>query len=135
MNLFQGTQIGQINLATASDSQLVDWQSVSVGDCMNSTGGLTVDLVSCDKTHHWQVFEQFVSQSPSFDNETIGAEADRKCGEAWSTLDSAKLSALSKEPTFSAYLPSSPSWDQGDRTVTCLVGGSDIDITSSLITP
>ncbi len=135
MNLFEGTQIGQLNLTANADSHLVDWQSVSVGDCMNTTGGLTVDLVSCEGDHHWQVFEQFDSQSPSFDNETLGAEADRRCGEAQSLLDTTKLAALEKDPTVAYYVPSSPSWDQGERTITCIIGADDLAIKSSLITP
>jgi hypothetical protein len=137
MNQFAGTRIGTISLATGNDStsHFVDWQSVSIGDCLQSTGGLTVELSKCDAAHHWQVFAQGDSQSVSYDVAAISAEGDKLCGDATTNLDIAAINKINPAPVESVYYPSSPSWDQGDRTITCLIGSQDSTVDTTLIKP
>jgi hypothetical protein len=137
MNQFAGTRIGTISLATGNNtnSHFVDWRSVSVGDCLQSTGGLTVELSKCNTPHHWQVFAQADSQSVSYDVEAISAEGDKICRDAEANLDAAAVNKINPAPVESVYYPSSPSWDQGDRQITCLIGSQDSTIDTTLIKP
>jgi hypothetical protein len=137
MNSFAGMRIGSISIDTASgdNTHFVDWDSVNIGDCLQSTGGLTVEVADCNTPHHWQVFDQGESQADSYDVATLSAESDTLCGDAQSSLDMDKLNNMDPAPTLSLYYPSSPAWDQGDRTLTCLVGSDEQSIEVSLIKP
>lgn len=108
--------------------------ALRVGDCLTMVQGAeveTVPVVPCSEPHSDEVFFDFVLDDGDFPgDEAIAQAAEEGCvaefpafvGLAWeeSTLD------------IGWYSPTSESWSNGDRVITCTIYDPAGDVTGSL---
>ena len=95
---------------------------VKVGDCLKAIPGSTrvktVDTVGCDQAHAGEVFAVLLMPGGNFPGQSAIEEYQNKCEPALAsyapdaiTDDSVQLYVL---------YPTSETWEQGDRAVTCI---------------
>jgi hypothetical protein len=102
-----------------------------VGDCLNDlpdsgVGGVsTVTGVSCETAHHYQVYYKGDISLTTFDETSSKREAASLCANAakWMILNwSASMVIEYQQSKPFVLTPTQGSWDNGDRTVDCLIG-------------
>ena len=99
---------------------------IRYGDCVTDVASDASSMVSgdipvvpCTEPHVYEVFAVTNSSAASFNQDTIGAEADSYCREAFANYVGVDIDNSSL--TFFNLVPTSGSWDSGDREITCLV--------------
>lgn len=99
------------------------WEDdLRAGDCVKSSDfdGPTVHAVPCDRPHAVEIFAAFdVPDGPYPGRDRLVAEAERGCGERIPPAKEEGLRDRSLE-VWRAF-PSQLSWEDGDRTIRCLV--------------
>ena len=104
-----------------------------VGDCYNkdTTGSQIgdVEVVDCNIPHQYEVYNNYeITLSTLPDEDTMSSEATTACS---STFQEYVGISYNQSQYKASYLyPTSGSWAQGDRTITCTITTSD----GSLIT-
>jgi hypothetical protein len=100
------------------------------GDClpkfMSDTSTLVsedVPVVPCSDPHVYEVFGVADSTAESFNQSAIGTEADNYCLDAFTSYVGVNYD--NSTLVFSSLVPTSSSWGQGDREITCLLANSD----------
>ncbi|NUU21611.1 MAG: hypothetical protein HOV68_08870 [Streptomycetaceae bacterium] len=107
--------------ATGTGGTSVESVQLNVGECINlDTITGNIDKVSCTTPHDMQVLKNFQMPGSVYPSDSdFQDEVSTQC-------DSVLTSTVSREPNPSKYTlkfsyPQEPSWDRGDREVTCLV--------------
>ena len=119
--------------ATPSGGRAVHSTDLQVGDCYNkdTTGSQIgdVEVVDCNIPHQYEVYNNYeITLSTLPDEDTMSSEATTACS---STFQEYVGISYNQSQYKASYLyPTSGSWAQGDRTITCTITTSD----GSLIT-
>lgn len=107
-------------------------RGLAVGDCVADMGQLegtgVIELVDCAEPHAGEVFEQadIAGKTLYPGNEKLGEEAGGICGgDAFTTY--VGLDYASSGLDVFTMMPSKHSWEQEDRTVTCVVTDPNLD--------
>lgn len=115
--------------------------ATQLGDCFDGlptddADVTTVEGVPCTQAHHWQVVYKGDSTLTEFDKGALDSEINLACDSAIEnliqTLPDSKLNEYMNAQT-SVLLPTSGSWEKGDRTYDCLVGSDTERYYSSLL--
>ena len=119
--------------ATSSGGRTVHSTELQVGDCYNkvTTGSQIgdVEVVDCDTPHQSEVYNNYeITLSTLPDEDTMSSEATTACSSAFQEY--VGISYNQSQYKASYLYPTSGSWAQGDRTITCTITTSD----GSLIT-
>ena len=104
---------------------------LKVGDCFNRSDSSdqvgTVDVVSCDTPHLYEVFNNSDIDDKKYTTVPTGdALSDAvydACHDAFKTY--VGIDYESSSYGFSDFHPSADSWDSGDRTINCLITSQD----------
>jgi len=108
------------------------------GDCLDedlfaedaTDTALTVTVVPCGEPHAAQVYENTDLDAGSYPGESaIFDEAESRCYDAFEPWVGTSYETSELEVFY--YYPTSESWEQDDRTITCVVISPD-DVTESL---
>lgn len=101
---------------------------LEVGDCIADPGQTTttrqVTSVSCHANHFGEIIGTYTATDGSYpDVQVLANESETTCSQAFETV-------VGIPPAQSVYdlfplVPSESSWENGDRTVLCVVSGSD----------
>lgn len=99
-----------------------------VGDCLNlsrTSGEIsTTDGVPCTSEHNAEVLAEYETQISDFDESAIEKEAEEKCMNlilADRAIDISKIDQGLNDYSLPTLTPSSESFAEGDREITCLV--------------
>ncbi|MCL1907236.1 MAG: septum formation family protein [Propionibacteriaceae bacterium] len=116
------TQVGDIVAVTKGG---VDVASLSVGDCLiikNLDGAFkTVPRVACTQPHDAEIIHVFTSSEATFSAGAIEDVAKKTCTQAMLDYVGPRHGFVSSRGLGLTYFsPSENSWDQGDRTISCL---------------
>ena len=119
--------------ATPSGGRAVHSTELQVGDCYNkdTTGSQIgdVEVVDCNIPHQYEVYNNYeITLSTLPDEDTMSSEATTACSSAFQEY--VGISYNQSQYKASYLYPTSGSWAQGDRTITCTITTSD----GSLIT-
>jgi len=107
---------------------------LTVGDCISkheaipnagpsSSGSFKdsdVSLVPCTDKHEWEVYSKQAADITSFNHQKLVTEAQKVCGSTFETFVGVPYNDSRLSVYF--YTPTSDSWDNGDRNITCLTG-------------
>lgn len=107
--------------------------SLRLGDCLNdpniseadeAEAVSSVSAIPCDQPHDFEVYAEsdqlFYRQSVRPDEEEILERANRFCGVEFENFVGVNLQ--SSIFTYYYFYPTKKSWNQGDRTISCLLG-------------
>ncbi|NQX11981.1 septum formation family protein [Microbacteriaceae bacterium VKM Ac-2855] len=120
------TETGEI-----TEGGTTDVFSLSVGDCLDDTTlssaedaeteVTSVPTVPCTEPHDFEVFANLtVPEADAYPEEqALWDQAETECTTAFETF--VGLDYQSSQYDFSYYYPTSGSWDEGDRTINCLI--------------
>jgi len=124
--------------ASITASSTVNAFSLHVGDCLNSAsinGDFSeVPGVPCNEAHDSEVTYIYDLTDASFDADTINAEATTQCTQALSDYVGPNYASVTPGIGMSYFIPTSDSWNSGDREVDCLAmtTSNNPDLTSSV---
>ena len=113
--------------------------ATKLGDCFESvpTGDIsTVQGVPCNSAHHWQVVYKGELTLASFELTSVQNASTSLCNSAITGIAQSLPQNLASEyqnASTSSIIPTSASWDKGDRGVDCLVGSDTQTFFDSLI--
>ena len=110
---------------------------IRLGDCLPKFIADTSTIVSgdipvvpCSDPHVHEVFGVTDSTAVSFNQAAIGTEADNYCLDAFRNYVGVDFNDSSLN--FSVLTPTTGSWGQGDREITCLLSnGNETTVTGS----
>lgn len=125
----------EISRSTDSGGQDVDVFSISVGDCFDDVGEDEVSelpLVDCAEEHDYEVFDEFeIHDDGDFPGTTAMEDlADERCSELFEDFVGIPLEdSILNVATLS---PTADTWDNGDRTVSCMVTNPGVKTTGTL---
>jgi hypothetical protein len=95
---------------------------VKVGDCLkeipSSTRVMTVDTVGCDETHAGEVFAVLLMPEGDYPGQSAIEEYQNKCEPELSSYAPAAITDDSVQ--LYVLYPTTETWEQGDRAVTCI---------------
>ena len=95
---------------------------VKVGDCLKAIPGSTrvktVDTVGCDKAHAGEVFAVLLMPDGNFPGQSAIEEYQNKCEPALASYAPDAITDNSVQ--LYVLYPTSETWEQGDRAVTCI---------------
>ena len=119
--------------ATSSGGRFVHSTELQVGDCYNkvTTGSQigNVEVVDCDTPHQSEVYNNYeITMSTLPDEDTMSSEATTACSSTFQEYVGIPMSESQYDANY--LYPTSGSWAQGDRTITCTISTVD----GSLIT-
>lgn len=121
--------------ATTAPTTRADVFSLSVGDCLNDTSETRVSdvpTVDCTTPHDLEVFYDFaLADADAYP----GAGPIQDAAETGCTSQFASYVGLEYDKSilaFTEYVPTESSWEEGDRTVTCVLGDPNGTSTGSL---
>ena len=116
-----------------------------LGDCLNEVpGGTAVEVstvtgVPCDQPHHWQLIHKGDITLEAYSRSAVNDEKTKICTAAIEELFTSFVNANDEEileyKNAEGYTlaPTSESWENGDRTVDCLIGSETEFYTGSLL--
>ena len=115
--------------------------ATQVGDCFESLpssveGVSTIPAVPCSNQHHWQVYHKGSLNATEFNESSIYNESDLVCMnflESYIPSMPVEKYEIFKDAEFSTLIPTSASWEKGDRSVDCLIGSDIINYYESFI--
>ncbi|BAJ74310.1 hypothetical protein MTES_1346 [Microbacterium testaceum StLB037] len=111
-----------------------EFLSLQVGQCLDdiSTGYITSDnLVDCGLPHTYEVFGNFTVPDGTFPgDDAITASAQEQCDAAFQSYIGVSYADSTLEYNYIG--PSSDTWTQGDREISCLVTDPAEETTGSL---
>ena len=122
--------------ATSSGGRFVHSTELQVGDCYNkvTTGSQigNVEVVDCDTPHQSEVYNNYeITMSTLPDEDTMSSEATTACSSTFQEYVGIPMSESQYDANY--LYPTSGSWAQGDRTITCTIkSGDGSRITGSL---
>ena len=103
---------------------------IRYGDCLpkfvlNSSSTVSGDLkvVPCSDPHVYEVFGVANSNAVSFNKSAVGTEADNYCLNAFEKY--VGVDFYDSSLNFFNLQPTSGSWGQGDREITCLLANAN----------
>jgi hypothetical protein len=103
----------------------VAMSDLAVGDCVSDTGtedSLTLPVIPCDRPHAGEVVgTTTLVDGPYPGDDVLVGRAEARCGH----LQDAYVGGTSDAFSFSFFYPSAFTWDDGDRTVLCLLEDAD----------
>jgi hypothetical protein len=95
---------------------------VKVGDCLKeipgSTRVMTVDTVGCDQAHAGEVFAVLLMPDGKFPGQSAIEEYQNKCEPALASYAPDAITDNSVQ--LYVLYPTTETWEQGDRAVTCI---------------
>lgn len=118
----------------------IDAFETRIGDCFasipegasqeESVEFETLDAIPCTEPHKWQVVHKgYINDLSEFSDSLVSTKAKQICDAAFREIFVSMSGVLyeeySKAQTLN-FLPTAESWEEGDRTVDCLIG-SDTD--------
>lgn len=108
--------------------------TLTVGECLDdvASGVLTTDnLVDCDLPHTYEVFGDFTVPDGAFPgDDAITASAEEQCNAAFEAYIG--VSYNDSTLNYSYVSPTSDTWAQGDREISCLVTDPSGETTGTL---
>ena len=113
------------------------WGDIVKGDCvMQAKPGksvMSLDITNCARPHSWQVYAVSHLRLNAFSKKDISREAKHICNTSESSIDRNITDKLNADLSVIAYEPTATSWNNGNREITCLVGGNGLKLTSSVV--
>lgn len=103
--------------------------SLQVGDCLDMSAVAAAESVDsmptvpCDEEHDAELFHEITLEGESFPTD-VTDQADQGCTAAFA--DFIGLDYMESALELSYLHPTSDSWDQGDRTIQCIVISSEL---------
>ena len=114
-----------------------DWTELKLGDCVTTAGEggniASLEVTPCSRAHSWQVYGVGETTGTTFNSKAVSAEAKKICQAAQDAIDTEITDAQKVDLHALDYLPTEASWANGDRGVTCLVGNSDFNFSTSFL--
>ena len=97
----------------------------------------TLDAIPCSEEHRWQVVHKgYLSGLTEYSESLIQQESSKICDEAYKSIflsmSDFKYEEYKNAQTMS-FFPTPKSWDNGDRTVDCLVGSDTLFFYTSIL--
>ena len=123
---------GNGTVVTAGSASPVD---LKVGDCIGKHAAIPVpnpsssainftdtevSLVPCAESHEWEVYSKSMTSLQEYSDPDLTDEGNKDCADAFGDFIGTPIGQSSS--TFYYYVPTSDSWSNGDRNITCLVG-------------
>ena len=104
---------------------------LKVGDCFNRSESsdqvATVDVVSCDTPHMYEVYNNSDIDDKKYTTAPTGDDLDTEisnaCYDPFQTYVGIDYESSSYKVT--AFYPTTSTWVQGDRTINCLITSQD----------
>mgnify|MGYP001675738102 CR=1 FL=1 len=116
---------------TASGGETASVMDLKVGDCFNRSDSSdqvgTVDVVSCDTPHLYEVYNNSDIDDKKYTTAPTGDDLDTEisdaCYDPFQTYVGIDYESSSYKVT--AFYPTTSTWVQGDRTINCLITSQD----------
>lgn len=125
---------GEGGLIDPSEDVPADVLSLQVGQCLDevATGFITTDnVVDCAVPHTYEVFSEAVIPDGSFPgDDQIDSTAQRSCDEAFASFVGVPYEESTLDYTY--VIPTSDTWESGDRQIACLITDPAGETTGSL---
>lgn len=109
----------------------VAWTELAVGDCFtySEEDGGTIRRLACDQPHGYELFEVATHPGAAFPGESAFVSfAEPVCPRAFAAYTGAWPDALPELRWF-WWSPSQAEWDQGVRSVACMLAPADSSLT------
>lgn len=133
-SLIPGSQpVRDSETAEITEGGQLDVFSVAVGDCFDDEGGsevTDVPVVPCSDPHDNEVYYDFTMDGTDFDADAITAASEEYCAREFDTF--VGLAYADSVLDWSTITPTSGSWAQGDRLVSCIVYEYGVKTSGSL---
>jgi hypothetical protein len=111
--------------------------SLAVGDCFNNPAGAstvtTVTAIPCNQPHNAQIYAKFNLTGSSHSYPGTSKVTKLAATDCNSRTDSINKSAAPSSMTIRLLFPEQAAWQNGRRTVACMIVNPTADITSSLV--
>lgn len=118
------TASGSDTAAVKGEGSATDVFTLHVGDCLNDAAAKdevsSVPTVDCALPHDTEVYDTITVQDDSYPgDDALSKEADDACLAAFPAF--AGIAYDDSNLDYSSYYPSESSWQQKDRTVSCII--------------
>lgn len=110
-----------------------------INDSMNTNTVSTVTGLPCDQPHNWQVIHKDEIYLAEFSRSEVKSKTEAICSAEVDELITSYLIVSDEEieqyenADISYFSPSPESWENGDRTIDCLIGSYTEFYTGSLL--
>lgn len=136
-----GIVVQQVTSASRSSSGQVTKQgnlgvdSLRVGDCFDSPSGSTdiesVTAIPCTQAHDSQIYAEFSLADGDYPGSSaLQSEGDKGCNSRQGSVNEA---AVTNSVSANFFVPEEDNWDQGNRTVICIITNPTKTLTHSLL--